>query len=229
MTTMRERIEQLPELPVEAFEVAGKLGYSDKVPVITIRPRKLPAPKKPSTSKKLGPSKSTWSIRTYFMWATYPRVICQPPSFDLPAEVVNSKALFEQKDIGKSPEPESNLKIISKKERFYKLTKIKGMKFQNPLWCSVRYGPWTAIVTENVSCMDEPNRWDLYISGMPEVTFSWYGLWSDIPSYPSLTLFPNLPLTFSYEEHGCCPGFTYCSPLGACIPSSVNCQDPIQV
>jgi hypothetical protein len=27
MTTMKERIEQLPELPVETFEIDGKLDY----------------------------------------------------------------------------------------------------------------------------------------------------------------------------------------------------------
>jgi hypothetical protein len=227
MTTVRERIEQLPELPVESFEVAGKLGYSDKVPVITIRPRKFPAPKKPSTPKKLGPNKSTYSITKYAVMVTYPKVVCQPPSVDPSVEQVNSKALFEQKDIGESYEPESNLEIISKKERFYKLTTLKGRKLGLPWWCSVKYGPWVALVTEVVSCtLNVPNHWTLYIGEIPEVTLSWYGLWSDIPPYPSLRLFPALPLTFFSETHGCCPGFNYCPPLEACIPLNVKCQDP---
>jgi hypothetical protein len=203
---MKERIEQLPELPVESFEVAGKLGYSDKMPVITIRARKFPAPKKPSTSKKRDINKSYYYIKKYWMWAQYPIVICQPPVFDLPVEQARSNALFEQKDLGESQKPESNLEILSKKERFYKLTTFKDRKLLDPWWCSVRYGPWTAIVTEVESCISPQHTlWILYITEKPEVTFSWYGEWSDIPSYPSLTLFPNLPLTHSSLTYESCP------------------------
>jgi hypothetical protein len=31
MEPLREKIKRLPELPVEAFEVAGKLGFSEKM------------------------------------------------------------------------------------------------------------------------------------------------------------------------------------------------------
>jgi hypothetical protein len=47
MEPLREKIKRLAELPVEAFEVAGKLGFSEKMPGITIRPHKFRAPKKP--------------------------------------------------------------------------------------------------------------------------------------------------------------------------------------
>src|ERR1044071_644244 len=131
MTSLRERIEKLPELPVEAFEVAGKLDYSDKVPVITIRPRNF-APSMKPTPKILKEKKCCWSKLSYFMWATYPRVFCQPPIIDPLPDQVNTKAFFEQKDVGRSNEPESDLEIISKKERFYKLTTLKGTKLQPP-------------------------------------------------------------------------------------------------
>ena len=90
MDTVREKINRLPELPVQAFEVTGKLGFSDKMPVITIRPRKFRTPKKPSA--KLGPNKSSYSIRKYFVWVTYPIVICQPP----PDEQFDTTTLFEE-------------------------------------------------------------------------------------------------------------------------------------
>jgi hypothetical protein len=202
---MNERIEQLPELPVKSFEVTGKLEYSDRVPIITIRPHKFPAPKKPSTTKKRDNNKSVYYIKKYWMWATYPIVICQPPAFDLPVEHAGSDALFEQRGMDDSNKPESNLEILSKKERFYKLTTFKNRKLRHPWWCSVRYGPWTAIVTEVESCFSpEDTRWMLYLSEKPEVAFRWYGEWTDIPSYPSLTLFPNLPLTHSSVTYEFC-------------------------
>ena len=129
MTTLREKIKRLPELPVEPFEVAGKLGFSDKMPVITIRPHKFRAPKKPST--KLD-SKSEFSIRKYFVQVTYPRVICQPPL----NQQFNTSGLFEDeegKNGNESRLPESNIESISKKVRYYKLTKLNGRKLYEPL------------------------------------------------------------------------------------------------
>jgi hypothetical protein len=157
LTTLQERIKQLPELPIKSLEVAGKLGYSDKLPLITIRPRKFPAPKKPSTTKN--GSKSTWSIRKYAVMVTYPKVVCQPPTVDPTVDQVNSTGLFEQTDIGASREHETDLEMISKKVRFYKLTRLNGRILQRPWWCSVKYGPWVALVTETVSCIsNEPNH-----------------------------------------------------------------------
>jgi hypothetical protein len=76
MEPLREKIKHLPELPVEAFEVAGKLGFSEKMPGITIRPHKFRAPKKPTKqSATLIPNKSQYSIRKYVVWVTYPRVV----------------------------------------------------------------------------------------------------------------------------------------------------------
>ena len=36
--TLEQRIDQLPELPVETFEVLSELGHADNVPIVTIRP-----------------------------------------------------------------------------------------------------------------------------------------------------------------------------------------------
>jgi hypothetical protein len=136
MTTLHEKISRLPELPIEAFEVAGKLGYSDKVPVITILPHKFPDPVKPSNPTPLAP-KAEVSWRSYYTQVTYPRVICQPP----PYEVNEVATLFKQDGRSGSGQPESNIETIAKKERFYKLTTLNGVKLQIPFWCSVKYGP----------------------------------------------------------------------------------------
>ena len=229
MTTLRERIKRLPELPVEPFEVAGKLDFSDKTPVITIRPRKFPAPKKPKKSTTtLVPNRSQASIRKYFTQVTYPRLICQPP----PKEQFDTAKLFEEEE-GENGDgsrlPESNIESISKKVGYYKLTKLNNRKFRDPFWCSVHYGPWLAIVTETESCdFHVPNFWHLHIIEMSEVSLSWYGLWNDIPSYPSLQVSMGDLAKFE-ESHSCCPGYIYCPPTGSCLPLQVPCKDPVPV
>ena len=152
MDTVRDKIKRLPELPVEAFEVAGKLGFSDKVPGITIRPHKFRTPKKPKKqSATLIPNKSQFSIRKYFVWVTYPRVVCQPP-FN---EQVDTRSLFEAEEEENKDEsdlPESNLESISKTVRYYKLSKLNARGLRDPCWCSVKYGLWAALVREEESC-----------------------------------------------------------------------------
>jgi hypothetical protein len=75
--TLKERIDQLPELPVETFEVAGELGYADNVPVVTIRPHKRPEPTKPAGLHPV-PNKSEADKRYYWVQAIYPAVRCYP-------------------------------------------------------------------------------------------------------------------------------------------------------
>jgi hypothetical protein len=225
MDTLREKIKRLPELPVEPFEVAGKLGFSDKMPVITLRPHKFRAPKKPST--KLGPKKSQFSILKYFVQVTYPRVICQPPL----NQQFDTTGLFEDEegeDGNESRLPESNIESISKKVRYYKLTKLNGRKLYEPLWCSVKYGPWLAMVIEEESCISVHNSWLLFIIEMPQVFLRWYGLWNDIPSYPSLHVIMGTLAMFD-QSHACCPGYQYCPPTESCIPVQVKCQDQVPV
>ena len=93
----------------------------------------------------------------------------------------------ENKD--KSHPPESNIESISKKVRYYKLTKLNNRRLHDAFWCSVKYGPWTGMVTEEESCSNIPNYWTLYVVEKPQVFLSWYGLWNDIPSYPSLQVY----------------------------------------
>jgi hypothetical protein len=226
MSTLREKIKRLPELPVEPFEVAGKLGFSDKMPVITIRPHKFRAPKKPST--RLGPNKSQFSIRKYFVQVTYPRVVCQPPL----NEQFDTTSLFEEEEGENGNEsrlPESNIESISKKVRYYKLTNLNGRRLRDPFWCSVKYGPWLAMVTEEESCSFHiPNSWRLFIIEIPQVFLRWYGLWNDIPSYPSLHVIMGTLAMFD-QFHLCCPGYKYCPPTESCIPLQVKCQDIVPV
>ena len=196
-STIQEKIKRLPELPVEQFEVAGKLGFSDKTPVITIRPHKFraprrPRPKKPST--RLDERKSTFTKNKYYVMVTYPRLVCQPPPRPQSetARVQPQMATLFKEDWREnkyeSTLSESNIESISKKVWYYKLTKLNGVGLFEPYWCSVKYGPWSAIVEETESCIPHaPALWSLYIAEMPEVTMSWYGQWSDIPSYPSLS------------------------------------------
>ncbi len=218
MTTLLERIEKLPELPVEVFELNGKLDYSDRVPLITIRPRKLSSTKRPSTRKKSEMNKPNWTRRYYAMMATYPRVVCQPPINDPSIHQINPNVLFAQKDVGRSDAPELDLDIISKRERFYKLTRLKGRKFQSPWWCSIKYGPWVALATQEDDCdPDIPYYWTLAITEIPGYVLTWYGEWNDTPPHPSLQLFPVLPLTSFKQEIGCCGTFHYCAPLGECV------------
>jgi hypothetical protein len=86
MITLLEKTSCLPELPLE---VSGKLGYSDKAPVVTIWPHKCPAPEKPRKPTTLV-SKSESSLRKYLAQLIYPKVICQPP----PHELINVTTLF---------------------------------------------------------------------------------------------------------------------------------------
>ena len=108
---------------------------------------------------------------------------------------------------------------------YYKLTKLNGVGLFEPYWCSVKYGPWSAIVEETESCIPHaPALWSLYIAEMPEVTMSWYGLWSDIPSYPSLHVFTGT-LGMVGHSDGCCPGFYKC--LESCIDMDIKCKDTV--
>ncbi len=218
--TLKERIDQLPDLPVETFEVAGQLGYADNVPVVTIRPHKFPEPAKPP-----GPlaaiNKSDAALRKYWTQVTYPRVICHRPD-----EVfADHDALFVEQGSRDSDGPNADVAAIAKRERFYKLTKLKGAKLTTPFWCGVKYGPWLAIVVEQESCISgAPSHWQLAIVEMPQVTLSWYGQWEDIPSYPLLTVIMG-DLALFGQSVQCCPGYKYCPTTMSCIPNAVPCPD----
>lgn len=224
MTKLEEKISRLPELPVEAFEVAGKLGYSDKIPVITIRQHKYPAPTRPPNPTQLQENKSERVIKTYYVQATYPMVICQEP----PKELFDTATMFEEdeKESGRSDVPESDFATIAKKKRFYKLTTLNGIRLPTPFWCSVHYGPWLAIVTEKESCLrGVPSEWELYfIGGGPEIFLNWFGRWEDIPSYPNLSVIMG-DLVLKKIERSCCPGYLWCPSTMSCLSHQINCPD----
>ena len=227
MTTLREKISRLPELPIEPFEVAGKLDYSDKLPIVTIRPHKFPAPVKPSNPIVFAQNKSSAWHRYYYVQVTYPRVICQSPWESGQDKEETVMAFFKEENKAEPCLPESNGATIAKQERFYKLSTLNGLKFPNPWWCSVKSGPWLAIAEEEESCLDGiPNFWRLWIIEMPEVTLSWYGNWEDIPSYPSLTVLTN-NLGLFYQYSTCCAGYKWCPTTMSCIPTATNCQDNV--
>jgi hypothetical protein len=215
-------VSHLTELPLELFEMAGKLGYADTAPVLTIRPNKLPVPNPPVMPTPAIP-KSQRALKKYWTQCTYPRVVCYPLS-DLPAVT----ALTIKKSEKCRPRAnESDLEVIAKSEQIYKLSTFNGVRLKKPLWCTVKYGPWAAIAIEKESCsIGEQNHWTFYIVEMPEVLLEWYGYWEDIPSYPSLHVFTG-DLNLYNEEYNCCPGFKWCRNTNSCISKKVDCQDPV--
>jgi hypothetical protein len=222
MSTPHDLVHRLPELPVETFEAAGTLERSDRGPFLTIRPPKRAAPE-PPTPATLAPPKSSFTTRKYFAWALYPRVICYDPG-DLVVGLTMDVSPPPQPDRDRPP---TDLVLLARQERFYKLSSLRSRPFRHPLWCSVKYGPWTAAVTETESCLDGvPNRWEFFIVEVPEVFLTWLGEWEDIPAFPSLTVVMG-SLALSSQSHSCCPGFQWCPTTQSCIPLEVTCQDPI--
>jgi hypothetical protein len=225
--TLKEQIEALPELPVKTFEAAGKLSYADNVPVVTIRPNKFPKPGKPPKPDKgsgvlpLAPKSEALTLY-YWVQAIYPRVICQEPSLDLAAA---RETLFVEQGSPASDRPNANPAAVAQRERFYKLTKLKGARLANPLWCSVKYGPWLAMAVEQESCTSGvPNTWQFAIVEMPEVALTWYGQWEDMPSYPLLSVITGDRPLFRTERQ-CCAGFRFCSSTMSCLAISIPCPD----
>ena len=223
MSNTYDLIQRLPELPVETFEAAGTFERSDRGPFVTLRPHPGPTIDAPPAHPLPFAPKSSFSTRQYFTQALYPRVIC----FD-PGDLVVGLAMdFDPKPFPGRDRPATNLAALAKQERFYKLSALKSVRFTNPLWCSVKYGPWLAMVTEAESCITgAPSLWEFFIVEIPQVTLVWSGQWEDIPSFPSLkVIMGNLAL--SSETLSCCPGFQWCATTQSCIPLEVTCQDPI--
>lgn len=221
MSTSHDLINRLPELPLEPFEVAGTLDRSDRGPFLTIRPHKSPAPD-PPTAQPLAPSKSGFTVRKYFTQAVY-RVICYYPDDLL---VSPGMKVAPQPHPGRDCPP-TDIVALAGQERFYKLTSLKSVPLHDPLWCSVKYGPWLAIAKETESCTaGVPPTWEFYIVEVPEVSLVWSGNWEDIPPYPSLQVVMG-DLKLAAHEYQCCSGFQWCPTTQSCIPLSVPCQDPI--
>jgi len=125
------------------------------------------------------------------------------------------------------PQPFNGIAALAGQERFYKLSVLRSAPLRNPLWCSVKYGPWL-VAKETESCFDGvPNKWEFFIVQMPQVAQFWVGEWKDMPAVPSLTVTMGdqgarrirdaLLLRLSVVSHH----------AQSCLPPNVECQDPI--
>jgi hypothetical protein len=223
MATTKDLVEQLPEFPIETFEAAGVLERSERGPFLTIKPPNVDMPVPPqSAPTALAPTKSSFATRTYFAWATYPRVHCYDPGVFI-NEVATTEERAPMSDPGEHP---TDLSLLARHERTYKLSSFQGRRFPDPLWCSVAYGPWLAALKETESCIDgDPNRWELSIAGMPELSQVWFGTVDDMPAVPSLTVYTNTLVESSTPTYNCCSGFKWCSTTQSCIRLELTCQD----
>jgi hypothetical protein len=196
------------------------LERSERGPFLTLVPPKLAVPVPPaSVAVPLAPTRSSYATRRYFAWATYPLVVCHEPG-----EFINEIAT--RVDPAPQPGPDNaprDLSELAREERSYKLSSLQGRRLPNPLWCSVKYRPWFAVLTETESCIDgDPNRWELVI-GSPQVSLLWFGKLEDMPALPSLTVYTGT-LALSSQSYTCCSGFKWCSTTNSCIPLQVSCQ-----
>jgi hypothetical protein len=221
MSAVHDVLRRLPELPQETFEAAGTLQRSDRGPFVTLRPHKPAAPQEPPVPAN-APSKSSFTVRRYFTQALYPRVICYDPG-DL---VVGLEMRFDPQPFPGRDQPPTDVATLAREERFYKLSALASGPLRNPLWCSVKYGPWLAVANETESCLvGVPNQWEFFIVEVPEVALVWFGEWADMPAFPSLTVIMG-DLVLAGHETVCCPGFQWCPTTQSCIPLQVDCQDP---
>lgn len=208
-------INALPELPLEPLELAGKLEHAGTAPVLTIKAHKKAAPQppaKPSAKAK----KSEAYRRKYLTQVTYPKVVCYPQN------ELSDRVAWK---ISNVEENERDVEVIGRYERFYKLSSFDAVKLEPPYFCTVHYGPWSAVVIEEESCDDGvPSFFRLFIASIPDVVLAWYGTWDDIPSYPSLHVFKGL-LYLVDEGFSCCPGFQWCITTNSCIPLTVKCEE----
>ena len=227
MSTGHDLIEALPELPLEAFELAGKLTHARRAPYLTIMPppRPAPSPPKPSAPPSL-PHLSTpsFQIRKYWTQAIYPRVICLNP-FRFSDEIVLDAA--PDAGTGGTGRPDvtghTDLAVLAKHEVHYKLSALNGIKVVPPFWCTVKYGPWLGLAVETESCiLGAPNRWEFVIVEMPQVGMIWDGDWLDQPTLPNLTVIKG-DLQMFAASTSCCAGAKWCPTTQSCIPNQVNC------
>jgi len=223
VSTPKYTIHQLPELPLEALELGGKLEHAGTEPVLTIRPQKPTPPDQPSPAGG-GPQKSQITVTKYGTQVTYPKVWCHPHNdlFEKTLQVVFQR---RQEPLR---ENEADLEAIARHERFYKLTSHKGVKLSSPYLCAVHYGPWSAIAIETESCfVGGPIQWSLFIAVIP-LELTWHGAWEDCPTYPNLQVIKG-DLYKINEARPCCPGHYWCFITNTCIPLDMKCESDDQV
>ena len=236
MRKASDPIAALPELPLKALELGGKLAHARRGPYLTIMPPERPDPTPPKrviTATPLAPT-SSFEIRKYFTQAIYPRVICHDPG-ELISGVVMARSAKSSGRAKKGVADRAaamsagDLTALAEREAHYKLTKLDGRKLHHALWCTVKYGPWLAVAKETESCIaGEANRWEFWIVEVPEVSMVWYGQWLDQPTLPNLTVIKG-DLAPAGVTRQCCAGYKWCPTTQSCIPNTVTCQQPTPV
>lgn len=214
-----EAIEALPELPVEVFEHGGRLAHARRGPYVTVvyPPPVIPEPPPPPPHAK---PKQQFETRTYFAQTFFPQLICTSPGDLL------SGLELDPGVAAPAPSPGERIAMAGR-ERHYKLSALNGRRFTHPLFCVVRSGPWTAIVTETEQCTETlANQWTLAIPGIPGAALVWHGLWTDQPTLPNLTVLKN-SLVLIDSQPACCPGFKWCATTQSCIPLQLDCGDSV--
>ncbi|PCJ94960.1 MAG: hypothetical protein COA50_11315 [Flavobacteriaceae bacterium] len=213
-------INQLPELPLEELAKNGKLIQSKTEPIITLVAPKVTVPENPNTpvdpnSPQHCPTSRTTTTK-YYTQVTYPLVVCYPNN--APDNQVLKMAIAASSGNGNLEKEKLDFPPV----QYYKLSTLNNQNIANPLFCTVKGGPWAATVFRTTSCgcvgtnLDE---WVMLIPSFPDINLKWYGNWDDIPShlYPGLGIIPN-DLVMVNETSVCCPGLTLC-PNGFCVPS----------
>lgn len=214
MKTFATLLDELPELPVELFELGARLDFSKDAPIITNHPNALTAERRPGSIPRI--NKSSHQTRLWYAWALYPKVICYPF-----ADIATHRELELHQAEENLHVNEANLNTVAGVRRYYKLSGFRGLK---TTFCEVRYGPWFATLTEQESCDDQlPSTWQLE-SKDPGVALSWLGTWEDRPFLPNLTVIVNLN-DIAKVSSECCPGFYFCPTTQSCIPNSVTCPN----
>jgi hypothetical protein len=231
VSTGRYTIDALPELPLEPFEIGGKLARSRRGPFLTIIPEPRPRPETPTPIPlPHAPNKSSFLTNTFYAQALYPRVICH----DFGSDIFEDFALDPTPDDGgggRDPggvlDLHADLTVLATRERHYKLSRFNGRHLAHPFWCTVKHGPWLCSVKETESCITGvPSTWELVVLDVPGISMVWFGEWLDQPTLPNLTVIKgNLALSSSVSS--CCAGHKFCFNTMSCIPNAVPCNSPI--
>lgn len=205
-------VSRLPELPTE---LATDLIQSRDSKVLHTKPlTKLGLPR-PAPPAAFCPMNSSADVASFFTYVLYPMVVCQSP-WQYDAAVLES---FFAK-----PAPSSvRVPVKPAYASEYKLSSFQDRKLVNPLFCSVRSGPWGAWVKEEEMCTTNcgglPPATTVEIPAAPQpLVLQWTGPWTD--PHPPLYIVPPGGVNNSAY---CCPGFKTCN--GSCVPFEVNCDD----
>lgn len=231
MTKGRAALDSLPELPLEPLELAGRLGHAGEGPYLTIVPHARPSPAIVPPAREsatepgvlpLGPNRSSYQVRDYWVQTTYPYVYCQ-----FPGDLVDGIVLDSARQTGAGAADEhlrDRPGLVAPVQRF-KLSVFEGRRLPHPLFCTVKYGPWVGKVRETESCIDGvPSQWELVLVGVPlNVGMTWSGGWLEQPTLPNLTVIKGT-LALAHVGTQCCAGYKWCPTTQSCIPNRVNCM-----